>query len=454
MTSDQDPATGTTSDQETQTGSTAGSGAGRLGRRRLLKSAGSGVVAVSLAGCSGGSDGGDGGGGGVTTGGDGPITLGILTATDYQLGNSLRRGAEIAIDEINSDGGIDGREIETSIKNTEADPQTGQSVYQELTTGENVDATVGTWSSEVVIATLNQIGQSGTLHISAGGSTAEAPQQLKENYETLKPWFRVGPINSIYVGRMYEHFADQLYPSNDLTRVALLGENYAWADSSWDSMLENVPNAGVNIVQKTRYAADTEDFTTIFDQVEENNADVVLALAAYTSTPMVNQWASQQRPFGMTGVINSLQPSSAYDDLNGTPRYTVPWSVATPNSQNTEGVTGPFAEEYINRHGMSPLYPGYCGYDAIYTYKNAVEEAGSIATGDLIEPMLNTSLDLTQGHIEFGQPDSEFPHDLIYDQEDTPQVHFQWVEEDGEGVQKAVYPSEYANSEYQQPDWI
>jgi branched-chain amino acid transport system substrate-binding protein len=253
---------------------------------------------------------------------------------------------------------------------------------------------------------------------------------------------------------MSKNFVDDLYPPNDLNRVALLAENYAWADSSWESVIENVPGAEVEIVQQTRYAADTEDFTTVFDQVEENDTDVVLALAAYTSTPMVNQWANQERSFGMTGIVNSLQPSSAYGDLNGAPKYTVPWSVATPMSANTEGRTGPFAQEYINRHGMSPLYPGYCGYDAVYTYKNAVEEAGSLATGDLIEPMLNTSLDLTQGHIEFGQPDSEFPHDLIYSQEDTPQVHFQWVEEDGEGVQKPVYPSEYATAEYQHPDWI
>ena len=379
--------------------------------------------------------------------------MGILCATDYQLGNSLWRGAKIAIDEINENGGIDGRQIEHTLKNTEADPQTGSSVYQELTTGQNVDVTVGTWSSEVLIATLNQISQSHTIHLSAGASTAEAPQQLKNDYENLKYWFRPGPINSVYMGQMAQNLADGLFPSNDLTRVALLGENYAWADSSWESVLRNVPKAGVEIVQETRYSANTEDFTTIFDRVENNEADVILALAAYTATPLVNQWANQERPFGLTGVINSLQPSTAYQELNGTPQYAVPWVVATPDSNNTER-TAPFAEEYVNRHDMSPLYTGYCGYDAVYAYKNAVEEAGSIASDDLVEPLENLSMTGVQGQIEFGARDSQFPHDLKYSKSATPQVHVQWQEEDGEGTQTAVYPEEYATGEYTHPDWI
>lgn len=464
MAEDSEKTTDATADSEqTTTANTEG----KVGRRRVLSTLGTGFLASSMAGCSGdggdgggGGDGGDGGGGG--DGGDGgstdqgkdPIKLGYMVATDYQLGNSSWRGAKIAIDEINSNGGLLGRQIEPTIKNTEADPQTGQSVYQELTVGEDVDVTMGTWSSEVLIATLNGIrNQADTLHITAGASTAQAPKQLKEDYENLKYWFRAGPINAIYVGRMYENFAGQLYPSNDLNKIAILGENYAWADSSWDSILRNVPKSGVEIVQKTRYAADTEDFTTLFDKVESNGADAVLALAAYTSTPLVNQWANQERPFGMTGVVNSLQPSTAYNDLNGTPQFAVPWVVATPHSNNTSK-TGPFAEEYISRHNMSPLYSGYCGYDAVQSYAKAVEEAGTTDSDKLVETMEGMRVTGTQGNIQFAGKDAEFPHDVIYNQSDMPQVHIQWQEESGEGEQVAVYPSDYATGEYKHPDWI
>ncbi len=114
---------------------------GGLSRRGYLRTSGAALAAMtSLAGCSEGSssggDGGDGGGDGGSTGSSGsdddPITVGVV---DAQSGNAALTGtpkvlaSELAVSEINDDGGILGREVEllTPIPNPTSTPSSSTS---------------------------------------------------------------------------------------------------------------------------------------------------------------------------------------------------------------------------------------------------------------------------------------------------------------------------------------
>ncbi|PSQ21148.1 hypothetical protein BRD01_12345 [Halobacteriales archaeon QS_8_65_32] len=81
------------------------------GRRRFLRTIGAGAAATSLAGCVGSLGGGGGGGGG----GDGPIRIGgfyLLSGIAEALGASSRASAELAVKQVNENGGINGRDVE------------------------------------------------------------------------------------------------------------------------------------------------------------------------------------------------------------------------------------------------------------------------------------------------------------------------------------------------------
>jgi branched-chain amino acid transport system substrate-binding protein len=189
---------------------------GSIDRRRFLQATRTGAAAVTVAGCvesgdgdgggdgsgdgggtdTGGSDGdgGDGGNGGDGGGSDLPdtITVGALGAADSPMGASIFNAVEIAANEINENGGIDGSDVEIVTKDTMDDPSTTREVYQELTTGENVNATVGIFGSENLLSIMGNIAQAQTVHLTTGAATPEAPRQVEENYEQHKYWFRVG----------------------------------------------------------------------------------------------------------------------------------------------------------------------------------------------------------------------------------------------------------------------
>jgi len=105
-----------------------------VGRRRFLQAAGAGAT-VALAGCSGGS------------GDDDVVRLGatyILSGFASLYGEAAERGLEMAQSEINDNGGgIDGRDVEVTVRDTEASADTAIQQMRSLVEEDNVHGLFG-----------------------------------------------------------------------------------------------------------------------------------------------------------------------------------------------------------------------------------------------------------------------------------------------------------------------
>jgi len=120
-----------------------------VGRRRFLQAAGAGAT-VALAGCSGGS------------GDDDVVRLGatyILSGFASLYGEAAERGLEMAQSEINDNGGIDGRDVEVTVRDTEASADTAIQQMRSLVEEDNVHGLFGLDSSGVAQAVAPQAAQ-------------------------------------------------------------------------------------------------------------------------------------------------------------------------------------------------------------------------------------------------------------------------------------------------------
>lgn len=131
----------------------------RISRRAFLRSTGGAVTLGALAGCTGGGDGdGDGDGGGTATGTpmSGPITIGAiepLSGPFTPWGNAHKAGLEFAVQEINADGGVMGRDLEITMSDTGSDPAEADSIARRFVEQEDAVAITGPVSSDVGIRT-------------------------------------------------------------------------------------------------------------------------------------------------------------------------------------------------------------------------------------------------------------------------------------------------------------
>lgn len=424
-------------------------------RRRFLQTTAAGTAGVSMAGCldafGTGSD---------DEGGDldsiDTIKIGVLAPEpeNNPIGASQAQAAELAVQELNDDGGIAGKDVELIVKNTHEDPAQGQQAYQELTLEENVHATAGVFTSEVLLNIMGDIAEQQTLHLTTGAASTEASARVNEDYEENKYHFRVGPLNDKQLGQNLIDFADANFSDMGWESVGVLVEDYTWTEPISEVLESDLGDTGVDVPVNTRYASGTENFGPIYDNVENEDVDAAFVAMAHTGTEAVVQWASQQRDFAFGGIHVPMQLPAYYGLVDSACRWGITQTSATAQSELTEK-TQPFVQAYGEMFDGLPVYTGYITYDAIKLYAQAVEDEETVNSDDLVEPIEDMSFTGTTGTIEFYPPDHEFAHDVVYGEDKVFPIYAQWQEnDDGEGVQEVIWPDEHSTADYVPPAWL
>ena len=416
-------------------------------RRSFLKATGAGSAAVALAGCTETISG---GGGGIPD----TIKIGAMGPADASFGASILNSAKLAAEEMNADDGIAGADVEVITKDTMDQPSTARTGYQELTTSDNVHGTVGIFGSEQLLALMPEIASAQTPHLTAGAATPKAPQQVADDYETNKYWFRVGPVNSVFLGEAMVQYAEDRFEQMGWDKVAVIAEDFEWTQpitSDIKSLLEE--RTDVEVTEVRRIASGTQDFTPVYDQLEAAEVDGAFTALAHIGVNALVQWAKQQRPFGFGGIHVPTQLPSFYDATSGAAIATFSQTTATPTAEVTEK-TIPYAEAYNESFDKYPVYSGYSAYDAMYMLKEAIETTESVNSDDIVSELEGMSYTGTGGQIEFFGPDGRFPHDVKFGPDLTQGVFFQWqADSEGNGTQEVIWPDSLTTSEYVPAPW-
>lgn len=419
-------------------------------RRQFLKVIGASGIMTGVTGCTDMGSNND-GGGDI----DGRIKIGTLSPTQEQIfGVAMPNGAKVAAEEINENGGVVGGDLEVVAKNTENDPQKAQSLYRELVLEEQVDVVLGPMGSEAAINLLPVVAEQEVLTINTGAGSERICQSVGEDYEKYKYQFSTGPLNGHYQGVNMLDFAEAYFSNLPWDRVAYVSEGRAWSEAQHKMISEELANTvDMEVTEIIRYSGDTEDFTSVYDRVEESGADGMFSSTAYTTVTAVTQWAKQQRPFGFLGNHTSLMPSNIYGALEGTPKFT-----ASVNYGSVPGVeVGPktleFQDLYDEKYGGNPTFTAYNAYDAVHMFAKAVKNTESLSTSETIPELEGMSHGGAAGTIEFYGEGETYRHDVKYGEDLYNPVWFQWKEQDGNGVQVPIWPDDVAEGEYVQPSW-
>ncbi|MBZ6495471.1 ABC transporter substrate-binding protein [Natrinema longum] len=427
-----------------------------LDRRTLLKTGAGGVAGVSFAGCleMAGMSGGN-------SDGPEPVKIGVLAPNPKRdtIGQSIVRGAEVAVTELQDNGGIDGRDVELVVGDTNESPLEGRREYQRLTLEEDVDVTVGVFASEVLMNIIDDIAKQETLHLTSGAATTAASELVKNQYEDYKYHFRVGPNNDYDLGRMQMDFLNDMASDIGWNSIAVLAEDYDWTEKPWEVYQERLPEMDIDVAMERRYPAATDDFSEIYSEVADAEADAAFITTAHTGNSALSDWSnprdrSEPQPFAFGGIHVPMQLPSYYELVDGACEYGVMQNSAS--KQSTRSETQAFIELYENQYdGESPVYTGYHAYDAVTLFANAVEESGTVDSTELVPVLEEFSFTGAAGTIEFYGSDHDFPHDLRYNASDPDPVYLQWQEDDdGNGVQEIIWPEAQATADYIAPPWL
>ncbi len=412
-------------------------------RRSFLQATGATVTAAGLAGCRGSNE-------------TSKFQIGALAPMDSSTGRSIKNAANLAAMELNENGGINGKDVEIVAKDTKGDSATGKTAYQDLVLDNQVNLTVGVYVSEVLMAILDDLADTETVHLTTGAATPRVSTKVGDEYDKFKYHFRTGPLNAIQLGQNLADFSLAKFADMGWNNVYMLLEDYEWTKAIEKVVGQTLQQSDFNLVGKERFPADTNNYGTLYNKVEERDADAAFVAMAHTGGTAISSWARDRRPFGFGGVHVPSQLPAFYEKSKKTAAYTVTQNVATPQSELTKH-TQPFIEAYKDNFNGLPVYTGYITYDAVKQYAQTVSNMdGDPSNSDkVVEALEESSYKGTIGTIEYHGKGHEHAHDVIYSKDKVNPVIQQWQpNEDGGGTQEVIYPPEYATSEYKPPRWI
>lgn len=406
-----------------------------LARRRMFAAACAGFALASVTAC--------------VQAAAAPVRIGVIAPTSAIDGRSIMQGAEMAADEINAAGGINGRPIKLYKYDDHASAADGVRAFQRATKQDHAVAVVGNFTSEVALATEPWAARLKEPYIITGASTTKINDRVRKDYARYKYVFR-DTLNSVVVGKIVCGYAKAILVKKlGYKTAAIMSENADWTKPLDKEYEKCLPKAGLKVVDHIRFDPNTNDFSPIYARIERAKPDVIVTGIAHVGVKPTVQWWQNQIPIMFAGWSSQAGASSFWKSTNGAAEDTITGNVAANGAALTPK-TIPFIQKYEKRFGESPAYNAYSTYDALYILKNAIERAHSTQANALVKSLEKTNYVGVQGREQFYGRHARFAHGLKYGPGFLTGVAIQWQA----GKQVVIWPKKAANGQVQVPAFV
>ncbi len=356
------------------------------------------------------------------------------------LGEESARGVEIAVEEVNANGGVQGEEI-TLVRGDAVDNNQAIGEARRLIAREGVKAILGTYSSSRSIAASQVAELSGIPYFELGAVADEVTGR------DLQYLYRTNPTAED-MGRMsVQMIVDEIAPSLDKdpseVRVGIIHEDSSYGTSVAGHQERFGEEAGLQIATVQGYPASTVDMSSLVLDLQGRDVDVVMQTSYQNDSVLFLQQANESgfKPAAIIGGGGgySMVPTAeavGTDVIEGVldvdfTQYTVDPAYAPGMEDFVETYREKYGEEPRSGHSLN----NYVGAMAIFA---AIDGAESFEPDAIVEAV--EQIDIPEGEtaagygIQFGENNQN---------ERAKMMGMQW--QDGKLV--TVYPAEAATSE-------
>ncbi len=368
-----------------------------------------------------------------------PIKIGVIAEAQAIAGASIPQAAQMAADEINAKGGVDGRMIEIITYDNHSSSADSVRAFQRAVNEDKVNIVIASYISEVVLALEPWASRLKTPFITPGAASNEISKSVHNEYDKNKYTFHGYLTSAALALSVCDAAKELLVEQKHMTTAVIMSEDAAWTKPLDVGYEECLPKIGLKVLDHIRFSPDTTDFTPIFNKIEGSKPDVIITGISHVGVQPTVQWKNQQVPIPMFGISAQALSPTFWNDTNGAADGIPSLAVATPDVAVTPK-TKPFAQAFKAKFGMPPAYTGYTAYDDVYIITEAIQRAGSTDPDKIVTEMEKTNFEGTIGHIQFYGKDDEFTHGIKPGPGAVTGLVFQWQD----GKQVTVWPKAIA----------
>jgi branched-chain amino acid transport system substrate-binding protein len=380
---------------------------------------------------------------------DPPIRIGVIAEAQAVAGSSIGPAAQLAAEEINAKGGVNGRKIEVVVYDNHSSAAESVRAFQRAVNEDKVNAVIASYISEVVLALEPWAARLKTVMITPGAASDVITQNIAKDYEHNKYTFHGYLTSSALAGLVCDAAKELLVDGYKMKTAVIVSEDAAWTtplDAGYETCL---PKSGLKVLDHIRFSPDTTDFTPIFNKIEALKPDVMITGISHVGTQPTVQWKNQQVPIPMFGISSQATNSTFWKDTNGATEGVLYQAVSGPGVAVTPR-TLPFVEAFQKKFGNTPSYSGYTAYDEVYMIADAVKRAGSTDSDKLVDAMEKTDYTGTIGRVAFLPKGDPHVHGLRTGKDYLTGLMLQWQD----GKQVNVWPSKLAVGKIKFPSFV
>lgn len=364
-----------------------------------------------------------------------------LTGDASPLGQLGKEAREMAIEEINADGGIeslDGAKLELVFGDSQGKPEIGVSEAERLITQEEVVMLNGSYQSGVTLPASAVAQKYKKVWFAPVPSD---PAITERDYDYV---FRIADTSGMRVASQIK-FMKELAANQgvELKTAALVYENTAWGQGVAKEWNKQLPEVGFEIVVDEPYDKSSANLTPVVTKVKNANPDVVLLVSYVSDATLLANGFNEQK----------VQPKLFLATSGG---YADPEYIAN-TGENTLGifdvsawesdVSRPFSKEvnekFNEKYGHPMNGEAVKAYTGMYVIKDVLERAGSTDSEAIRDAFAAT--DITEG------PTQMYTKQIHFDETQTlpdPElVIVQFKEIDGQIERVTVWPENVARKD-------
>ena len=322
--------------------------------------AGAALAGTVLAGC-----------GGQQAGSSDTIKIGAnfeMTGNVANYGQATLDGLNLAIEEINAAGGVNGKKLEVVSADNKSEAAEAVNAATKLISDDNVKVIVGPAVTANVIAE-SQVATDAKIPVIAPDATS--PDVTVENGQ-VKPFIFRSCFIDPQQGSVMAKFASENLKAK--TAVVYVDNSSDYSKSLGKVFKEQFEKAGGKVVMEQAFLAKDQDFKATLTSIKTANADVLFVPAYYEE---VGKIVKQARELGITSPILGTDgwDDSKVADIAGTEALNNTY-FSTHYSDKDESVK-PFIDAFTKKYGHAPNVFAALGYDAGKMLAEAIKNANS-----------------------------------------------------------------------------
>jgi branched-chain amino acid transport system substrate-binding protein len=342
-------------------------------RRRITPARFVAVAAALTLGLAGCSESADSGGDGGSADESGPITIGAvldITGAGASLGVPERQALELLADQLQAEGGIDGREVELIIEDDQSTEDGAAQAMNKLVNEDEVDIVLGASRTgpSLAMRPIAEQAQIPMISLAANAAIVDGSEWV----------FKSAQNDRVVIERMIEYMAGQGW-----TTIGLARDASGFGEGVQEIFDEVGAEAGISVVAVERFAPDATDFTAQMVNLRDAGADVNVIWGIPPAAGLAQRAYAQ---LGITtpvmqshGIGNQVFLDTAAESANGlvAPLGRLVVADQLPEDDPQREVINTFIDDYTAEYGEGPSTFAGHAYDGWQLAVDALREVGT-----------------------------------------------------------------------------